>query len=78
MTAEHMDRRVQRTENLTCPKCGRAGKVTFSRPEGPSDLGDKCDRLERGCIGFEAEQGEFGFRFRCVGCNRNARMAKSN
>jgi hypothetical protein len=69
-----MDRRVQWTENVTCPGCGKTGKITFSGQAGDAYLNGVRDRVEQGCAGFKTEAMEFGFRFRCVDCNRNARV----
>jgi hypothetical protein len=69
---------IQWTENLTCPRCGKAGKVTFSGPAGFRYLKGEKDRVKQGSAGFETEAVEFGFIFRCVDCNTNARVTKAN
>lgn len=70
--------RIQWTENLTCPGCGKMGKVTFSGGAGLEYLKGEKERVEKGCAGFKTQKMEFGFQFRCVDCNRNARVTKPN
>lgn len=70
--------RIQWTENLTCFRCGKTGKVTFSGPAGLDYLKGERDRVEQGSPGFETKAVEFGFVFRCVDCKTNARVTKAN
>ena len=69
---------IQWTENLTCPRCGKTAKATFSGPAGFDYLNGEKDRVEQGIAGFETEALEFGFRFRCVDCDRIARVTVAN
>ena len=68
--------RVKWTETVSCPSCGKMGKITFSGPAGDDYLRDGRDRVERGFSGFKAEEVENGFQFRCVGCRRLAHLTK--
>jgi hypothetical protein len=67
-----MTNRVHWTETVSCPGCGKMGKITFSGPSG----GDGQDRVERGMSGFITETTENGFQFRCVDCRRLARLTR--
>jgi hypothetical protein len=67
-----MTNRVQWTENVSCPGCGKMGKIIFSGPSGA----DGQDRVERGMSGFITEVTEKGFQFRCVDCRRLARLTR--
>jgi hypothetical protein len=70
--------RVQWFENVCCQGCGKMGRVTFSRPDGAAILRGERDRVERGLSGFRSERLEDGFQFRCVDCNKVARLTKPN
>jgi hypothetical protein len=71
-----MDGRITWTENLACPSCGKLGKVRFSRPDDVP-RGER-DRVESGVSGFKTETTEKGFQFRCVDCNKVAKITRSN
>jgi hypothetical protein len=66
-----MTYRVQWTEEVTCPACGKMGKIAFSGPNG-----DGVDRVERGMPGFITEPSEDGFQFRCTDCREIARLTR--
>jgi hypothetical protein len=72
LSGKNMTKRVQWTETVTCPGCGKMGNVKFSGGGG----GDGCDRVERGMSGFITETTEYGFQFRCVECTRIARLTR--
>jgi transcription elongation factor Elf1 len=69
--------RIRWSENLTCPRCGKMGKVMFSGLGIPDPADGEKDRVEQGCAGFATEAAELGFRFRCVACNRDASVTKA-
>jgi hypothetical protein len=67
-----MANRVHWTETVSCPSCGKMGKIAFSRMSDE----DGHDRVERGMSGFITETTENGFQFRCVDCRRIARLTR--
>jgi hypothetical protein len=71
-----MASRVEWTENVSCPGCGKMGKIIFSGPGGSGRDGQ--DRVERGLSGFRTEKVENGFQFRCIDCKRHARLTRPN
>jgi hypothetical protein len=66
-----MTDRVQWTETVTCPTCGKMGKIAFS-----GLVGGGPDHIERGTSGFVTETPENGFQFRCVDCKRIGKLTK--
>lgn len=68
--------RIQWTENLTCPGCGKMGKVTLSGAKDPNSSPGERDRVEQGCAGFATVAVGLGFQFRCVACKRNAKVTR--
>jgi hypothetical protein len=68
-----MTNRDQWTETVSCPSCGKMGKITFSGPSGGGS-----ERVERGMSGFITETTVYGFQFRCVECRRIALLTKPN
>jgi hypothetical protein len=69
---------MQWVEILTCIGCRKIGQVTLSGPTDPDAYPDEKDFIDEGSSGFKAEAVGSGFQFRCVACNRNARVTKAD
>jgi hypothetical protein len=71
-------KRIQWVETLTCTGCRKIEQVTLSGPMDPDAYPGEKNRIDEGPYGFKAEAVGPGFQFRCVVCNRNARVTKAD
>jgi hypothetical protein len=71
-----MTNRVKWIEHISGAGCGWIEDVMFSRSDGFGVVRGERDRIECDVSGFETEALDEGFRFRCVQCNKIARLLK--